>query len=30
MRDLVDDIRTAIRQHNGYSYIPDLIKKLEV
>ena len=23
-RGLVDEVRTAIRQHNGYIYIPDL------
>ena len=29
MRDLVDEVRTAIRNHNGYIYIPVLGKKLE-
>ena len=24
MRDLVKDVRTAIKNHNGYVYIPDL------
>jgi hypothetical protein len=27
MRDLVDEVGTAIREHNGYIYIPDLKEK---
>lgn len=27
LRDLVDEVGTAIREHNGYIYIPDLIKR---
>lgn len=27
MRDLVDEVGTAIRQHKGYIYIPDLARK---
>jgi len=29
MRGLVNDVGTAIRNHNGYIYIPDLGKRLE-
>ena len=29
MRDLVDEVGTAIRNHNGYIYIPNLGKKPE-
>lgn len=28
MRGLVDEVGTAIRNHNGYIYIPDLKKGL--
>jgi len=27
-RGLVDDVRTAIRNHNAYIYIPNLVEKL--
>ncbi len=30
MRGLVNEVGTAIRQHNGYIYIPDLSKKLSI
>jgi hypothetical protein len=30
MRDLVDEVGTAIRQHKGYIYIPNLREKSEV
>jgi hypothetical protein len=30
MRGLVNEVGTAIRNHNGYIYIPDLSKKLEI
>ena len=29
LRGLVNEVGTAIRNHNGYIYIPDLGKKLE-
>jgi hypothetical protein len=29
MRGLVDDVRTAIKHHNGYVYIPDLRKYMK-
>ena len=29
MRGLLNEVGTAIRNHNGYIYIPDLGKKLE-
>ena len=29
MRGLVNEVGTAIRNYNGYIYIPDLRKKLE-
>ncbi len=30
VRDLVNEVGTAIRQHNGYIYIPDLREKREL
>ncbi len=29
MRDLVDSVGTAIREHDGYIYIPNLQEKVE-